>query len=74
MYILISCIYFVSVCQITIMKKYWNCDQGDYNRMREKGSAIPWDDLQHDDINIYADNIFSTIATIAREFIPNIAK
>ena len=49
----------------------WNYDQGDYNRMREKASAIPWEDLQHDDINVYADNILSTIDTIARECIPN---
>ena len=49
----------------------WNYDQGDYNRMREKASAIPWEDLQHDDINVYADNILSTIDTIARECNPN---
>ena len=49
----------------------WNYDQGDYNRMREKASAIPWEDLQHDDINVYADNILSTIDIIARECIPN---
>ena len=36
-----------------------------------KPLLYPGKDLQHDDINFYADNIFSTIDTIARECIPN---
>ena len=41
--------------------------------MREKSSAVPWDNLQHDDIDVYADNIhvFSAVENKARECIPN---
>ena len=39
--------------------------------MRERASAVSWEDLQHDDISIYANNIFTTIDNIARDCIPN---
>ena len=39
--------------------------------MRERASAVPWDNLQHDEIDVYAENIFSAVENIARECIPN---
>ena len=42
-----------------------------YDHMRERASAVPWDNLQHDDIDVYADNIFSVVENIARECVPN---
>ena len=49
----------------------WNYEQGDYNLMSERASADPWNNLQHDNIDVYANNIFKTIAKIARDCIPN---
>ena len=49
----------------------WHYEQGNYNQMRERASAVSWEDLQHDDISIYANNIFTTIDNIARDCIPN---
>ena len=39
--------------------------------MREGASAVPWNDLQHDDIDVYANNMFKTIENVARDCIPN---
>ena len=49
----------------------WYYDQGNYDLMRERASAVPWDNLQHDDIDVYAENVFSAVENIAREWISN---
>ena len=36
-----------------------------------RASVVPWDYLQHDDIDVYAENIFSAVENIARECIPS---
>ena len=55
----------------SFMRNIWYYDQGNYDLMRERASVVPWDNLKHDDIDVYADNIFSAVENIARECIPN---
>ena len=55
----------------SFVRNIWYYDQGNYDLMRERASAVPWDNLQHDEIDVYAENIFSAVENIARECIPN---
>ena len=39
--------------------------------LREKASSVNWNELQDDDINVYANNITNTILEISKQCIPN---
>ena len=40
--------------------------------LREKASSVNWNELQDDDINVYANNITDTILELSKQCIPNV--
>ena len=49
----------------------WNYDKGNYELLHNKATSFDWDYIKDNDINTYANNISSTVITIAKECIPN---
>ena len=50
-------------------RRIWTYDQGNYARLRVKAAAISWDALRDKDIDSYAENLHSTITSLASEVI-----
>ncbi|MCW4344426.1 MAG: reverse transcriptase domain-containing protein [Candidatus Thiodiazotropha endolucinida] len=55
----------------TFKRHIWNYEQGNYDLLRNKAMLVDWNSLQDDDVDIYSENIKSTILSIAKECIPN---
>ena len=55
----------------TFTRHVWSYEQGDYDLLRQKASAIDWNSLQNDNINVHAENINTDIRSLATECIPN---
>ena len=53
------------------LRHVWYYDRGNFNLLRDKASTLDWESLQDNDINVYADNINTTINSIASACIPN---
>ena len=46
-------------------------EQGDYDLLRQKASAIDWNSLQNDNIDVHAENINTAIKSLPTKCIPN---
>ena len=55
----------------TFTRHVWSYEQGDYDLLRQKASAIDWNSLQNDNIDVHAENINTAIRSLAAECIPN---
>ncbi|MCG8113035.1 MAG: reverse transcriptase domain-containing protein [Candidatus Thiodiazotropha taylori] len=51
-------------------REIWNYKNGNFDLLREKATLVNWDSLKDGNIDIYADNILSTILNLAKECIP----
>ena len=49
----------------------WYYDQDNYELLHDMATSFDWDYIKDNDINTYANNINTTIITIAKECIPN---
>ena len=49
----------------------WYYDQDNYELLHDTATSFDWDYIKDNDINTYANNINTTIITIAKECIPN---
>ncbi|MCG8032214.1 MAG: endonuclease/exonuclease/phosphatase family protein [Candidatus Thiodiazotropha taylori] len=49
----------------------WDYKNGNYHLLREKASAIDWNSLIHENVDIYSNNLKNSILSIAKECIPN---
>ena len=52
-------------------RRIWYYDRCDFNVLRNKGNAVDWDSLQDINIDTFANNIHSTVMSLATECIPN---
>ncbi|MCG8033360.1 MAG: reverse transcriptase family protein, partial [Candidatus Thiodiazotropha taylori] len=57
--------------QKAFSRRIWKYEQGNYQLLRQKALETDWNSLQHNNINIYAQNITKEILTIAESCIPN---
>ena len=55
----------------TFTRHIWSYEQGDYELLRQKTSAIDWNSLQNDNVDVHAENINTAIRSLATECIPN---
>ena len=56
---------------VSFTRHIWNYDQGNYDLLRSKATSFDWDYVRDNDTNIYANNINTTVTSIAKECIPN---
>ena len=56
---------------VSFTRHIWNYDQGNYDLLRNKATSFDWDYVRDNDTNIYANNINTTVTSIAKECIPN---
>ena len=56
---------------VSFTRHIWNYDQGNYDLLRNKATSFDWDYVRDNDTNIYANNINTTLTSIAKECIPN---
>ena len=52
------------------MRHIRHYDRGNYDLMRNKTASFDWDYIKNNDINIYANNMNTTVTAIAKECIP----
>ena len=52
-------------------RRIWYFDRCDFNVLRNKVNAVDWNSLQDNNIDTYANNIHSTVMSLATECIPN---
>ena len=52
-------------------RRIWYYDRCDFNVLRNKVNAVDWNSLQDNNISTYANNIHSTVMSLATECIPN---
>ena len=52
-------------------RRIWYYDRCDFNVLRNKVNAVDWNSLQDNNIDTYANNIHSTVMSLATECIPN---
>ena len=52
-------------------RRIWYYDRCDFNVLRDKVNAVDWNSLQDNNIDTYANNIHSTVMSLATECIPN---
>ena len=56
---------------VSFTRHIWHYDRGNYDLMRNKTASFDWDSIKNNDINIYANNMNTTVTAIAKECIPN---
>ena len=56
---------------ISFTRHIWQYDQGNYELLHNKAALFDWDHIKDNDINIYANNINTTVISLAKECIPN---
>ena len=56
---------------VSFTRHIWHYDRGNYDLMRNKTTSFDWDSIMNNDINIYANNMNTTVTAIAKECIPN---
>ena len=56
---------------VSFTRHVWHYDRGNYDLMRNKTASFDWDSIKNNDINIYANNMNTTVTAIAKECIPN---
>ena len=55
----------------TFKRHIWNYEWGNYDLLRSTALLVDWDSFQGNNVDIYSENITSTILSIAKECIPN---
>ena len=57
----------------SFVRNIWSYDRRNYDMLRVKASSVNWNELQDDDINVYANNINDTILELSKQCtcIPN---
>ena len=56
---------------VSFTRHIWNYDKGNYDLLRNKATSFDWDYIRDNDTNIYADNINTTVTSMAKECIPS---
>ena len=51
---------------VSFTRHIWNYDQGNYDLLRNKATSFDWDYVRDNDTNIYANNINTTLISIAK--------
>ena len=56
---------------ISFIRHIWQYDQDNYELLHNKAALFDWNHIKDNDINIYANNINTTVISLAKECIPN---
>ena len=62
---------YLNFLNLNLLHSHDTFDQGNYELLHDKATSFDWDYIKDNDINTYANNINTTIITIAKECIPN---
>lgn len=57
---------------ISFTRHVWDCNNDNYDLLREKASEIDWSSLKDDSIDIYANNFKNAILVITKECVLNL--
>ena len=56
---------------LSLKRRIWKYDDGNYEMLRQKASASKWNDFQNNDINTYCENLTEHLQYITEMCIPN---
>ena len=55
---------------VSFTRHIWKYDQGNYESLHHKAALFDWDHIKDNGIYTYANNLNTTVTTLAKECIP----